>query len=82
MDTGICYSCRANIIWATTPAGRRIPLDPEPLASGVFQLNADGSCEVLTAEARAEGEPVPLYRSHFASCTFADAHRKRKAKTS
>jgi hypothetical protein len=25
-----CRSCDAPLLWAVTPAGRRIPLDPEP----------------------------------------------------
>jgi hypothetical protein len=45
-NLGVCRSCGATILWCTTPAHRKAP------------INADGT-------------------SHFATCPFADRHRKK-----
>lgn len=33
--TGKCRDCRATVAWATTPSGKRIPLDPEAWPAGI-----------------------------------------------
>lgn len=66
-----CRSCGAPIVWAVTAAGKRMPLDAEPvyaIGSGVVSLNGD---EVAVVE-----RPRPLYVSHFATCPNADQHRR------
>lgn len=71
-----CRSCGAEIIWATTENGKRMPLDAEPVAplTGLFAVDdsTDPPFAVSTAGERRE----PLYRSHFATCKFADKHRR------
>lgn len=68
-----CRSCGAEILWATTENGKRIPIDPEPAErpSGLFKL--EQSLLGLKAVSVA-GEPV--YLSHFVTCPNAAAHRK------
>jgi hypothetical protein len=70
-----CRSCGAPILWALTDRGKRIPLDELPLAAippGSFVVSGTG--DELRASTVA---PVPLYRSHFATCPNADEHRRR-----
>ena len=65
-------------MWALTEAGKRMPLDPDPV---------DGGNIVLTREAESNGTPLAAYVpadpgvmrhvSHFATCPNADQHRKR-----
>jgi hypothetical protein len=77
-----CRSCGAEVRWVSTKADRRMPLDAWPSRDGNVQLVADQGqlvAEVLrsgrAAEARARG--LELFRSHFATCPNADAHRRR-----
>jgi hypothetical protein len=72
-----CRSCQAEIVWAVTDTGKRMPLDAEPVSaahrpSGLFVLDEGG--EHPLAFTLAAGQP--LYRSHFATCPNADQHRK------
>ena len=68
-----CRSCEAEIIWALTVNGRRIPLDAEPAErpTGLFKL-IPGELEPLAVSAAAD----LVYISHFATCPNDDEHRK------
>lgn len=76
-----CRSCEARIVWAVTPAGRRIPLDPDPVEGGNVLLapaiaSPSGAvARVLTNDERA-AHVGPLHVSHFATCPKAKAHRR------
>ena len=79
-----CRSCGAQIIWARTERGKRMPLDAEPVvdvtARGLFVLR----------EKTNPGGPLALaawgldcftdrhYQSHFATCPNADNHRRER----
>lgn len=73
-----CRSCGAPLRWAVTAKGRRLPLDPEPAATGNVVVDATGAARVLSP---LEPRPadVPLYLSHFATCPDANIHRRRGA---
>jgi hypothetical protein len=72
-----CRSCGQEIIWATTPKGRYIPIDPEPDPKGHLVL-ADTSKGAVLARVDRPDDPVGVrYVSHFATCPHADRHRKR-----
>ena len=75
-----CKSCCAPIRWARTAAGKPIPLDLEPVPGGNIQLR-DGVARVLTPiEAMIEPlEGGPRFLSHFATCPYADEHRKARS---
>jgi hypothetical protein len=79
MKTAPCKYCSAPIIWAKTPAGRAMPIDPEPVDMGNVQLlerdsEADAPLAVVTVPALiAEGQ---RYRSHFVTCPKAAQARK------
>lgn len=69
-----CRSCGAEIIWAVTELGKRMPLDAEPAErpTGLFRIQReeDGAVRAFSVS----GQPV--YLSHFATCPHADQHRK------
>ncbi len=75
-----CGSCRAPVIWTVTHKGKRMPVDAEPAENGNVRLRRDG--ERMIAEYPGREHPALFeddgkrYLSHFASCPFADWHRK------
>lgn len=77
----LCSSCKARIRWAVTQTGRRIPLDPDPTARGNVRLEPAApagvaqTAIVIPADQRAR-YAGQLYLSHFATCPYADQHRK------
>ena len=86
----ICKSCGAPIQWAITPAGKRIPIDKEPVEDGNIILSSrqmgrievtivpfKEQIETLKAQAKATGRPHLLFKSHFATCPNAAKHRKK-----
>jgi len=72
-DQAKCRSCGAAIIWALTPSGRRMPLDPGLTKLGNIVLR-DGMALVVV---NSTGEP--LFRSHFVTCPQASFWRGPRA---
>lgn len=78
-----CRSCGAEIVWAYTPAGKRIPVDARPVDGGNVLLHrAPGQDPTATVIGKAVqpalfGDDSPRYVSHFATCPDADQHRSR-----
>ena len=73
-----CRSCRAPVIWAVTRAGKRIPLDAAPSATGnlVYVGQQLDGTEVVGAPR--DGDPPEFrYVSHFATCPDAGEWRRR-----
>ena len=76
-----CRSCGAEIIWARTERGKRMPMDAAPVSnhaqSGVFVLremeNPDGP---LVIAAWGLENTEPHYISHFATCPQNDSWRR------
>lgn len=77
-------TCRAELLWAATPKGKRNPLDPRPTLEGNIrlELRPDRTLDLahtLTAleleAARAAGEA--LYTSHFGTCPAREEFRRR-----
>lgn len=71
----VCRSCGAEIVWALTASGKRMPLDAQslPLPPGRFILSGDDPpvatpLRVVTS----------TYVSHFATCPNASQHRKKE----
>ena len=64
-ERGSCRSCGASILWVETSTGKKMPLDFEPERR--FVIEASGG---MLATLR------NTYVSHFATCKFADQHRK------
>lgn len=73
---GKCSSCQAEIRWAVTEAGGKMPLDPKPekrviLVEVVPEVGPPSSMEYARV--------VDTYLTHFATCPNSAAHRKPKA---
>jgi hypothetical protein len=83
-----CRSCDAEIVWAVTDSGKRIPVDAEPVDGGNVLLSDRGvQAGPRTPLATAVGKRVQpslfgddslRYTSHFATCPHADTHRRTR----
>lgn len=84
-DKGYCKSCSADIRWAVTVNGKKIPIDYAPVVKGnitlterqglppiAVVLNAQGDAFLEALQPSAES---PRYTSHFATCPDAAAFR-------
>lgn len=67
-----CRSCGAPIVWGTwATSGKPCPLDAAP--------TADGRLALVAGKIHHHGGGAgPRYTSHFATCEFADQHRKAR----
>lgn len=77
-----CNSCYAEIIWAVTESGKRIPLDAVP-GSGNVALSWGRPGEsphsvTLSGPDREHADKSTLYTAHFVTCPNAEKHRNRK----
>jgi hypothetical protein len=78
-----CSACHAEIAWAFTPRGKRMPIDADPHPAGNVVVSVADSgrleCRVLSRiEVSLQPDDVELYRSHFATCPDAQRFRDRK----
>lgn len=78
-----CRSCGRPIIWAVSQRGQNVPWDPEPNPHrGTHTLVPDTHNGQISFTSRlprqSDGPEVKLYVCHFASCPFADKHRRKK----
>lgn len=80
-----CRSCHAAITWTTnTKSGKRMPIDPVPVANGniVLTTGNDGPRATVLTKAELEkrhqlpGGPGDLYVSHHATCPQRDTWRR------
>ncbi|MFD3431133.1 hypothetical protein [Nocardia fluminea] len=75
-----CRSCSAPIAWRRTAEGKRIPLDPEPVAGGNLMIAGNGTALVVGPTASPAINSDIRYVSHFATCPNADSWRSKGAK--
>lgn len=75
--TARCSSCSAAVFWRVNDAtGNRAPIDALPTDEGNIVLVQPDGFHVLTAAELDQVDPDrPRYRSHFATCPRAHAHR-------
>lgn len=67
-----CTSCGAEIIWAVTLSGRRIPLNSKSERRAILDPNAGaGTTDPVRMRV------VDTYVSHFATCPNAEQHRNK-----
>ena len=74
-----CRSCGAELVWAVTANGKRIPLDTKPVEhpkSGLFRLVSAGIDPRIRPPLAASADADDLYVSHFATCPNAEEWRK------
>lgn len=77
-----CTSCGAAIVWATTAAGKVMPLDALPVerSGAVLAASRTPSGDLEVRSIHPDGgylwpDEHPA-RSHYATCPNADQHRK------
>jgi len=78
--------CGADIVFATNPGtGSRMPVDAAPVHDGQWRLVDEGGIEPVAVfaardpevvAARQAGMPIPLHKSHFATCTTPKRFRR------
>lgn len=71
----VCRSCEAPIEWATTEAGKSMPLDRDPVLDGEWTF-IGGKTRKATDEDRQLRRP--LYKAHWATCPDAASFKRRK----
>lgn len=67
-----CRSCGARITWLETEAGKRIPVDEDPVVDGNVVVLKGTKCRILRKGERAE---APRYVAHWATCPDASHWR-------
>lgn len=73
-----CRSCPAQIIWAVTERGKRMPVDVDPVPGGNVQLvEQHGQLTAVVVPAKRAFGRMNLRKSHFTTCPQADQWRKR-----
>ena len=73
-----CSSCGRAIIWVTSPAGARLPLDARPVVA--YLEPPDESTPAQTLGDWIKGDAPKLFISHFVTCPQPAEHSAR-AKT-
>lgn len=80
-----CRSCKAAVRWSVTEAGEFMALDAVPNPEGEWRLAAalhrGGTPRaVYVPETRRDELRQELMIVHWATCPYADKHRKRRAR--
>lgn len=90
--TGRCRDCRATVLWATTPSGKRMPFDmrrasadatPRPYA--IFERADDWRLAVMLHDAELAGEietlgdGVILAECHWDTCPERQPRMRERA---
>lgn len=77
--TPVCSKCKKRITWVYTEAGKRMPLDPLPVDDGNIVFAGDGPDRVRVLKDSDQGDlflqGLQRFKSHFATCPFADQFR-------
>lgn len=81
-----CRSCDQEIIWALSPAGKRMPMDarpsdqlPPPVPKVLYRLEqgANRQLDAIRWLGDSETDTPTLYASHFSTCPNAAQHSRR-----
>lgn len=79
MKVANCRSCKAPIFWASTRAGKNMPLDVDPVPHGDFYIHdEDHEKPAAYHWSTYEGKlpDVDRYTSHFATCDHPERFRR------
>jgi len=68
-----CTSCDGRILWARTPKGKLIPLDPLPDPRGNMVLEGTTARVATAADFPLDG---PRYMPHWATCPDGEYFRR------
>lgn len=66
----VCRKCREEILWATTPKGKAVPINPEIVHGGNVALEVD-DVGILKARVVRPAGDVEAYVTHFTTCPAA-----------
>lgn len=72
-----CSACQARIFFLTMESGKQMPVDAEPSEKGNIWIGEDGIGRVV-GKGDETTVDVPLYISHFATCSSAKSFRRDK----
>jgi hypothetical protein len=73
-----CGTCGAPVIWATTGAGKPMPVDAVPVKGGNILLSPPIMSRPIARVYDSKKPPFAMgYAAHFATCPHAEQHRKR-----
>ncbi len=73
-----CRSCGAEILWAWTTKGKKLPLDAEPSPAGIIRLVGTTAYVLSAADVTTmRAADQALWTSHFVTCSDAGAWRNR-----
>ena len=73
-----CSSCSELVVWVESGRNRKpMPIDPLPTTTGNVWLERLGRGQIAHVLRKGQKFKGPLYRSHFATCPFADQLRRR-----
>lgn len=73
-----CRSCHDPIVWAVTEAGKRIPLNAEPVIGGNMTLTGS-TARMLSADGQrlAATMQQPRHVAHFVTCPQSGRWRSK-----
>lgn len=75
-----CAGCKAEIVWATTPKGKSMPLDPEPNPDGNVEVIVDryGRWHVVAVHSGPDLFGGVRHHAHWTTCPKRDDFRRKK----
>lgn len=78
-----CKGCRGEVLWAISPAGKRIPIDAAPNPNGEYVIARSDvygyrALARFDASVSDSGKPVRRFTSHFKSCPYAPCYSKAR----
>lgn len=71
-----CRSCRAPMVWVQTEAGKRTPIDPEPVAGGNIIIKDRTQDPPVVAYVKPD-QKIKRFVSHFSTCPQSKSWRKK-----
>ena len=77
--TSKCRACGAEVYWAMSANGRKMPVDAAVNDKGniLMQIDSEGNLRFITVRGTANLKRN-RYTSHFATCPYAAAFRKTR----
>lgn len=76
-NAGQCKSCGAPIVWAKTPKGKTMPMEPDLVHGGNVKLSCDDAGMLRAEVVRPVGN-AEAWVTHFSLCEHAAEHRNEK----
>lgn len=74
----ICKGCGRPIIWAYTEAGKRMPLDPEPVPDALVGTFVITGNQCRSSSPMFDSPDTVHHMAHWSSCPVADSFRGKK----